>query len=359
MPIRVGTGSASVDITDLRLAGAAVTAVRVGTGASSELVWPSLAVFADDFNRANGTLGSNWTYRNGSADPQIASNRAAMGGTTDGYYQTTWVDPCLTATQFAECDMVSSSEQPSGILLRYSASGVGVILSWTNNNLAISTTTGWAGAGLTNRTGDVASGTTLAGKRLRLTAVGNVYTGYVNGEQKIQWVDTGNIIPTTGRLGGLTVRRQSFTNSGTLDNWAFGDYAAVTGPATEHPMGMDKSGTQSCPTSWVQVTGWAARSGFPSTVITSNALVAADTATVTITGKITITGGTLPGVAFRIKRNGTVIYTSTQSGTSQTGAAVGVNIETGDTLTMEAQSSTFSGTPTISAGAANTFLYFD
>lgn len=293
------------------------------------------------------------------------------------------VNPCLTSEQYAECDMVTGGERSSGIMLRYSSSGVGVILTWIGTNLAIFTTTGWKGAGGVNRTGDVASGTTLAGKRLRFTAIGNVYTGYVDGGvEKIQWIDTGSVVPTTGRLGGLALQRANFSNSGTMDNWAFGDLDLTPTPGyveapvlttalellaptvtTEapswSPMGMDKSGTQSCPTSYVPVTGWTARSGYPSTSIVSNALVADGPATVTVYGKITITGGTVPAVAFRIKKNGTVIYTSAKSGSTQSGSVSVTLAAGGDALTMEAESSTYAGTPTIQAGASNTYLYFE
>lgn len=339
--------------------------------------------YADNFNRADGVLGSDWTYRNGTSYPRIVSNQVAVGGTTDGYYECTWVDPCLTSEQYVECDMVTGGSRSSGIMLRYSGSGIGAILTWIGNNLAIFTTTGWQGAGGVNRTGDVASGTTLAGKRLRFTAIGNVYTGYVDGVKAIEWIDTGSVIPTTGRLGGLALQRANFSNSGSMDNWAFGDLDLTPSPGyvdaptmtvtaelhaptvtTEvpawSPMGMDKSGTLSNGSSWHAVTGWTPRAGFPDTVITSNGLVANGPGEVTVYGKITVGGAGLigPAVAFRIKLNGTVIFESPQSGATQSGS-VTVTLAAGDVLTMESKSSSTYGSRTTQAGADNTYLYFE
>ncbi|MEZ5152142.1 hypothetical protein [Rhodococcus zopfii] len=336
--------------------------------------------YADNFNRSDGVLGSNWTYRNGTSYPRVSGNQVAVGGTSDGYYECTWVNPCLTSEQYAECDIMTAGSRSSGIMLRYSTSGVGAILTWIGTKLAIFTTTGWQGAGGVNQTGDIEAGT-LTGKRLRFTAIGNVYTGYVDGVKAIEWIDSGAVVPTTGRLGGLALQRANFNNSGQLDNWAFGDLdltptpgyveAPVLTTAVEllaptvttevpawSPMGMDKSGTQSCPTSYVAVNGWTPRSGYPGTSIVSNALVADGPATVTVYGKITISGGTLPAVAFRIKRNGVVIYTSAKSGSTQSGS-VSVTLAAGDILTMEAEASTYASTPTIQAGATNTYLYFE
>lgn len=338
--------------------------------------------YVDDFNRADGVLGSDWTYRNGTSYPRISGNQVAVGGTTDGYYECTWVDPCLTSEQYVECDMVTGGSRSSGIMLRYSSSGVGVILTWIGTKLAIFTTTGWQGAGGVNRTGDIEAGT-LAGKRLRFTAIGNVYTGYVDGVKAIEWIDSGSVVPTTGRLGGLALQRASFSNSGQLDNWAFGDLNLTPTPGyveapvltvtaelhaptvtTEvpawSPMGMDKSGTLANGTAWHPVTGWAPRAGFPDTVITSNGLVANGPGEVTVYGKITVAGASLilPSVAFRIKLNGTVIFESPQSGASQAGS-VAVALAAGDVLTMESKSSSVSGSRTTQAGADNTYLYFE
>lgn len=60
-----------------------------------------MADFADDFNRANGGLGSNWTTLSGYSAPQISSNHILASGTTDigaGHNTTHSVNMAVQAT---------------------------------------------------------------------------------------------------------------------------------------------------------------------------------------------------------------------------------------------------------------------
>ena len=57
------------------------------------------------------------------------------------------------------------------------------------------------------------------------------------------------------------------------------------------PMGMDKSGTFSSPANTTtKVTGWVERSGFPGTVIVSDALVVNGTGNITVQCQVTRSG---------------------------------------------------------------------
>lgn len=190
-------------------------------GLSSDGVW-----FVDDFNRANGDLGSNWVHRNSTGAPQISSNQVIMPtAPAAGIYDATWTTPCLTEDQFVEITCVTSTNADSGILLRGTAAGACVKLVWWSGVIQILHQTGWNGTGFTSG-GTSTVSVSVVGKRLRLTAEGNVYTAYLDGVQVSQWVDTANVIPLTGRLGGIYTRRVSSTRSGSMDAWAFGDLYA-------------------------------------------------------------------------------------------------------------------------------------
>lgn len=184
----------------------------------------SKALYADDFNRANGSLGANWTNGNGSP-PQITSNAAAMSGTTDGLYPSKYNSSVNTNSYFVQATCVSPSSVSSGILIRLPASGwsIYVILFCGNASSAIGTAASASGGSYTNRT---TGGPAYAnGDVLRIECVGNVYTAKKNGTSTISWTDSGLLVPiaASNRTGGVIMQRASFTNSGGFDNWSMGD----------------------------------------------------------------------------------------------------------------------------------------
>lgn len=136
----------------------------------------------------------------------------------------------------------------------------------------------------------------------------------------------------------------NFTGSGSL--------SAVTPGAL---MGMDKSGTQTLPatSTMTKVTGWVARSGFGSTVITSDGLVMNGTLTsVTVHSKATIANnfGTR---RHQLYLNGSPVGTEQNSGTEQ---AEVLSLVAGDRLELYARASTSAGA-TVSSGSSNTYIY--
>lgn len=184
----------------------------------------SKALFNDDFNRANGSLGANWTNGNGTP-PQITSNAAAMSGTTDGLYPSKYNSSVNTNSYFVQATCVNPTSVSSGIIIRLPASGwtIYVILFCGNASSAIGTANTSAGGGYTNRT---TGGPSYAnGDTIRIECVNNVYTAKKNGSTTISWTDSGNLVPVaaTNRTGGLIMQRASFTNSGGFDNFSMGD----------------------------------------------------------------------------------------------------------------------------------------
>lgn len=219
MPLYVGNQK----IKDVYVGSQKIKEAHVHDGAAWKKVYTSVlpALHSDNFNDGSTGFNTRWTRRNGTTNPAVSLSRVMMSGYTDGYYPANYNQPVNTADQYVEVDAYSVSSVGSIIFLRASLAGEGAYLLYHSGGLQIITSTSWSSASATVRQ----SGTTgpAAGNRVRFTAQGNVYTGYINGVQRVQWVDTEGIVPTTGRYGGLAVQRGSFTNSGEMDNWTFGD----------------------------------------------------------------------------------------------------------------------------------------
>lgn len=80
-------------------------------------------MFSDDFNRANGSLGSNWVFL-GTDEIFVVSNRAECTFGTSG----AWSRPtdaaaqnAIGADQYAELDVSVISGQLAGLLLRWNS----------------------------------------------------------------------------------------------------------------------------------------------------------------------------------------------------------------------------------------------
>lgn len=119
-------------------------------------------------------------------------------------------------------------------------------------------------------------------------------------------------------------------------------------------MGMDKSGTQVVPLStWTKITGWTVRSGYPSTVITSDTLAinATGGGNIRFRGQFNAALGTQQ---FRVVRNGTTVLGS-PANASVTTTINSITVSPGDTLELQGFAST-NGWNTVSAGSEVTFL---
>ncbi|MDV2477143.1 hypothetical protein F8M49_20700 [Rhodococcus zopfii] len=398
VPAAAGSG---VLHTPTHAAGHAVPVPQiVGSGTLLEptvLATPPQMIYSDDFNRA--TLGSLWNPINvtgGTVVPEISdssfvrmaattTNNQTNGGAAIYQRETTGDDQVVSA------DLVGGlAVNVCGLVLRSDAAGLNFVVAIL--------TTGSDAWGIWARVnGSLTRQATFntpagSGDRVAFRVQGNRYEVAVNpgpdgggGTVAGSWTDTGGVVWTgAGRRHGGVYVSSARNNLGTQswspgwDNWDLRDLrisGVVDAPAALGsgsmpvpsineipllPMGMDKSGTLANGSSWHAVTGWTPRSGFPDTVITSNGLVANRPGEVTVYGKITVGGAGLigPAVAFRIKRNGAVIFESPQAGATQSGS-VTVTLAAGDVLTMESKSSSTYGSRTTQAGADNTYLYFE
>lgn len=121
-------------------------------------------------------------------------------------------------------------------------------------------------------------------------------------------------------------------------------------------MGMDKSGTQSIAVNtWVKVTGFVVRAGYPATNIVDNELVMDADAV----GNVTFRGAF--NTAFQIQQFRAVLNGSTVLATVNTatvGTVNGVTVSAGDTLELQAFTDT-TFAQVVQPGAAVTYLVFD
>lgn len=147
------------------------------------------ATISDNFNRANGGLGSNWTTVSGTAAPQIVNNTAQPGsaGTLNSAY---WSANTFGSNQYAAASFPNSSGTNYGpaIAVRLSNSK-GYILWYGNSANTVSiwrmdSSSSWtqlkASAKLTIAATDV----------WKLQAVGSTLTAYQNGKQVVTTTDT-------------------------------------------------------------------------------------------------------------------------------------------------------------------------
>ena len=169
---------------------------------------------SDDFNRADGGLGANWTAISDGA-MSIASQQVI--GTAAKVTGDTWTANTFGGDQYSEVQVISTSMsgiQWVGPAVRVQNGGqdgyVG-IYSWNSGSPVVElfkrSGGGWAQVGAYN------SGPLAAGTKLRLVALGNSISFMVNGVQRIGITDSSF---SSGAPGIMAF------DSATADNWTAG-----------------------------------------------------------------------------------------------------------------------------------------
>ena len=181
----------------------------------------SAATVSDNFNRANGPLGSNWTTVAGTAAPAIVSN-TLRAGTASKVNSAYWSASTFGNDQFAQASLPNSSasQYGPGIAVRLSSSK-GYFLWYGNSPNTVSL---WRMDSATSWTQLKQSGTltvTPSTDVWKIQAVGSTISGYQNGNLVVQATDT-NI--TSGSPGVWL-----YYASNQIGNWSGGD---VTAPPT-------------------------------------------------------------------------------------------------------------------------------
>jgi hypothetical protein len=180
------------------------------------------ATASDNFNRANGSLGSSWTAVSDGA-MKISSN-AAAGTKAAGTSGDTWTANSFTGNQFSEFSLTSvqpTGAQWIGATVRAQAGGKSAYagIYYADNGSPELMLFKRQGGAWTQLGSAFASGALPAGTQIEVTASGSAITVLENGAAKISVTDTS----LTGGAPGL----MSY-GTGQADNWSGGDVAAAT-----------------------------------------------------------------------------------------------------------------------------------
>jgi hypothetical protein len=168
----------------------------------------------DDFNRANGGLGPNWTATSDGAMAISSQMVTGTVGSTTGEIRTA---ESYASDQFSQVEVTSTQltgGQWIGPAVRMQSSGQSGYLGmyfWNSGSpeVRLYKRTGGSWAQL----GAYSSGSLAAGTKLKLMAVGNTISFLVNGVQRIGVSDSA----LTGGAPGIL----AYGNA-TVDNWAGG-----------------------------------------------------------------------------------------------------------------------------------------
>jgi len=176
------------------------------------------ATISDNFNRANGGLGSNWTTVSGTTAPQIVNNTAQPGsaGTLNSAY---WSANTFGSNQYAAASFPNSSGTNYGPAIAVRLSNSKGYFLWYGNSA--STVSIWRMDSSSSWTQLKTSAklTIAATDVWQLQAVGSTLTGYQNGQPVVTTTDTHY---TTGGPG---IWMYYATNQ--ITNWSGGDVATT------------------------------------------------------------------------------------------------------------------------------------
>lgn len=205
-------------------ANANITAVAATATATARVpVVATVLIATDDFNRADGGLGSDWTTISNA--PVIATNKA-QGGTTGASGATTIYasrnNNLFTADTPEE--VVFTLATPTGTAALGNGGGAWLrgtsgTASATHSRVSVGFTNSMCYINLWNGTGGAnqqtfAFGTFTSGMVVRFAVVGNVYSAYVDGSgtATVTWTDSFNYISQSNHYWGIeTVTSENFS----------------------------------------------------------------------------------------------------------------------------------------------------
>lgn len=171
----------------------------------------------DNFNRADGGLGSNWTTCSTNA-PQIVSNefQSTSNGSPNAAY---WSADTFTADQFSEAVLINvcDTQGPGVGFTGTPFRGVFVYMVDTTQLVLVGFTAGGSDGNLLTVNGSFSAGDTI-----RLSRAVNVYTVWKNGS-------TLSPTLTTASYSGGQPGIQSHFSGARLDDWRGGDGDGAAG----------------------------------------------------------------------------------------------------------------------------------
>jgi hypothetical protein len=169
--------------------------------------------YTDNFNRANGALGSPWTYGHDADTFAIISNSvsAATGGFPHVYYNSTTADD-----QYSEADIYQGK---SAVGVRMGASHTGYYFTVTPTNWILRKGGAESEAGGSSL--DAGLHTITPGERLRIEAEGTTIRGYIDDVLIVTATDA----TYTSGFAGFASTLANFDPY--VDSWAGGDLEAA------------------------------------------------------------------------------------------------------------------------------------
>jgi len=193
----------------------------------------------DDFNRADGTLGANWTTIAGFANPAIVTNQVqpnAVGGTgsLSLYTGTTFPNDQYAKTSIIAA-LTANTRNP-GLLLRgttaarteyecvlFGPLGATVQLKINRYNAGVLASLATTGADQTVVTTDV----------MKCTVVGYVLTIYINDVSKLVYDDSASGSKITSGTPGIHLYTAAgLTSNVQIDNFEAGDMSVTSSNGT-------------------------------------------------------------------------------------------------------------------------------
>jgi hypothetical protein len=197
-----------------------------------EVMAAPITIAVDDFNRANGGLGANWTTLSGKSPPQINTNEVTTRASTeDGAL---WTADTLDADQWVEADITvntSSTNNSMWLMLRMN-SGAGYYCAYPRfggTNAEIGKLTG--SEPVDPVLASTSIGTWTGTRKIRFEAVGNQLTLYADGVEVATVSDS--TYTATGNTGLLTY--SSNAGYADWDNFSAGDWTDPAGTLRFYP----------------------------------------------------------------------------------------------------------------------------
>lgn len=169
----------------------------------------------DNFTRADGALGANWTGSVGS-DLAISSNEVtgASGADSSMY----WNADTPGNDQYAKCTIKNmSAGQYVGPFVRGNATDFVILVAQSNTDFQIQ----WYNGAAWTQIGSTYSATPTAGDVLEIRATGTTFKGFINGVERISGT---NVSAPASGSGGLYV----YNNSARIDDFEVGNVATAT-----------------------------------------------------------------------------------------------------------------------------------
>lgn len=213
------------------------------TGTTSSEVERTLAT--DDFNRANGALGANWTGSYTSRPDLTIVSNAVRGSSTSGDNLMAYTAISPPADQWAQVDVATATGSglyAAGVTLRTAASPV------ASYYMCRMQANGWAGSmieklvnGSYTLLSSSASASWVAGDKLKCTARGSTLTLLrIRGGVESVILTATDSTHATGKTGVITYA-DTIANL-TFDNFTTGDWATVAPAPTIASFTSDATG---------------------------------------------------------------------------------------------------------------------